>query len=169
MKVKSEYERLIHEIPPAFSSESEILILGSFPSVLSRENGFFYGNPKNRFWKVLANIFEESAPENTEEKKTFLETHKIAVWDVVASCSIKGSGDSSIKDVTVNDISLILEKAKIEKIITNGKTADKLYAKYIKDKIKKEAICLPSTSPANASFSLERLTEEWKNTLLGKD
>ncbi len=167
MKSRSEYVSLKHEIPPEFSSNSKILILGSFPSVLSRENGFFYGNPKNRFWRVLANCFGEPAPESTDEKKAFLKEHRIAVWDVIASCSIKGSGDSSIKNVAVNDISRILDESEIETIITNGKTADKLYKKYLKEKTKREAVLLPSTSPANASYSLERLTEEWKHVLLG--
>ncbi|MBR2340389.1 MAG: DNA-deoxyinosine glycosylase [Clostridia bacterium] len=151
-----------HPIAPLYDDGSKILILGSFPSVKSREQMFFYGHPKNRFWRVLSSVFEAKEPKDIEEKRKFLLTHSIALWDTIASCDIVGSSDSSIKNVRPNDIGIILKKAEIEKIFVNGKTAEKYYNKYIKDKINREAVCLPSTSPANASWSLDRLIEEWK-------
>lgn len=157
---------IIHPIEPVYNFESKILILGSFPSVKSRDKGFFYGHAQNRFWKVISSIFGAELPKNTLEKKKLLLDNKIAVWDVIKSCEIIGSSDSTIKNVTSNDISLILNSAKIEKIIVNGKTAEKFYNKYIFDKIKRKAICLPSTSPANAAWSLEKLIDKWKKELL---
>lgn len=151
-----------HPIPPLFDENSKILILGSFPSVKSREQAFFYGHPQNRFWAVISLIFNEEIPKTIVEKRKLLLKNNIAVWDVIASCEIVGSADSSIKNVVPNDLSIILNIAKIEKIIVNGKTAEKYYNKYIKNQINREAICLPSTSPANASWSVERLIEEWK-------
>jgi hypoxanthine-DNA glycosylase len=151
-----------HPIPPLFDENSKILILGSFPSVKSREQEFFYGHSQNRFWRVIAHIFNDSIPKTVEEKKIMLLKNNIALWDVIASCDIIGSSDSSIKNVVANDISVILNSAKIEKIIVNGKTAEKYYNKYIKPKINREAVCLPSTSPANASWSFEKLADEWK-------
>lgn len=150
-----------HPIEPIFNENSKILILGSFPSVKSREQTFFYGHSQNRFWKVLAKIFEVEEPKTIEEKKCFLLSNKIAVWDVIASCEINGSSDSSIKNVVPNDISLILNAAKIEKIIVNGKIAEKYYNKYIKNKVSREALCLPSTSPANAAWTLDLLVQKW--------
>ena len=157
---------IYHPIKPLYNKNSRILILGSFPSVKSREQMFFYGHPQNRFWRVISSIFNEKVPENIEEKKILLLNNNIAVWDVIASCEIVGSSDSSIKKVIPNDLSIILNEAKIEKIIVNGKTAEKYFNKYIKDAINKEAICLPSTSPANARYSLETLVGEWKQHLL---
>ena len=157
---------IYHPIKPLYNKNSRILILGSFPSVKSREQMFFYGHPQNRFWRVISSIFNEKVPENIEEKKILLLNNNIAVWDVIASCEIVGSTDSSIKNVIPNDLSIILNEAKIEKIIVNGKTAEKYFNKYIKDAINKEAICLPSTSPANARYSLETLVGEWKLHLL---
>ncbi|MBQ7352854.1 MAG: DNA-deoxyinosine glycosylase [Clostridia bacterium] len=154
-----------HPIEPLYDENSKILILGSFPSVKSRESKFFYGHSQNRFWKVISRIFNEKEPKSVEEKKSFLKRNNIAVWDVIASCEITGSSDSSIKNVIANDLSVILNVANIERIFVNGKTAEKYYNKYIKDKIKREAICLPSTSPANAMWSFERLLNEWKNKL----
>ncbi|MBE6624115.1 MAG: DNA-deoxyinosine glycosylase [Ruminococcaceae bacterium] len=151
-----------HPIPPLFDKNSKILILGSFPSVKSREEAFFYGHPQNRFWRVIAHIFNDSIPNTVDEKRTMLLKNNIALWDVIASCDIIGSSDSSIKNVLANDISTILNSAKIEKIIVNGKTAEKYYNKFIKSKINREAICLPSTSPANASWSFEKLVNEWR-------
>lgn len=155
-----------HPFPPLFNENSKILILGSFPSVKSREQNFFYAHPQNRFWKVTSAVFNCTVPATIEEKKEFLYKNKIALWDVIASCEITGSSDSSIKNVTANDLSKILESAKIEKIFINGKTAEKYYNKYTKDKINHEAICLPSTSPANAAWSVEKLTAEWKRLIL---
>lgn len=151
-----------HPIEPVFDKESNILILGSFPSVKSREEGFFYGHPQNRFWKVLAEIWKESVPITIEEKKAFLLRNHIAVWDVIKSCDIEGSSDSSIKNVVANDIDVIISEANIKQIYVNGKKAQQLYQKYIYPMLQKEAICLPSTSPANAAWSLERLVQEWR-------
>lgn len=155
-----------HPIPPVFDRHSKILILGSFPSVKSREARFFYGHPQNRFWKVTANVFGVQTPCTIEEKKAFLLSHGIAVWDVIASCDITGSSDSSIKNVMPNDLTTILNVADIKQIYVNGKTAEKFYNKYIKKTLEREAICLPSTSPANAAWSVERLTESWKQIIL---
>lgn len=155
-------EPVLHEIAPVYNENSKILILGSFPSVKSRESGFFYGHPQNRFWKVLAGILEVPVPVTIEEKKEMLLEHRIAVWDVIASCRITGSSDSSIKDVVPNDFEKILSTAKIERICANGATAWKLYEKYVKQSTGMDAVKLPSTSPANAAWSLERLIECWK-------
>ncbi len=150
-----------HPIPPVFDRHSKVLILGSFPSVKSQEAQFFYGHPQNRFWKVTSKVFGVPEPKTIEEKKAFLLSHGIAVWDVIASCDITGSSDSSIKHVVPNDLSLLLEHANIRTIFVNGKTAEKYYNKYIKDTVHRDAVCLPSTSPANAAWSLERLVDAW--------
>lgn len=153
--------RIEHPIAPVYNRESRILILGSFPSVKSRENHFFYGHPQNRFWKVLALIFEAEVPQTIPEKKAFLLCHKVAVWDVIASCEIEGSSDSSIRNVVTNDLRDILDTAEIKQIYVNGKKAEQLYRKYIEPKTGRTAICLPSTSPANAAWSVKRLVEAW--------
>lgn len=152
---------ITHPIPPVFDSHSKILILGSFPSVKSRESQFFYGHPQNRFWKVLSAVFHTEEPLTIEEKRYFLLSHGIAVWDVIASCDIEGSSDSSIKNVVSNDLTGILNAAAIQTIFTNGKTAEKYYRKYLQKAIGREAVCLPSTSPANAAWSLEHLIDTW--------
>lgn len=157
---------VIHPFPPLYDNDSKILILGSFPSVKSREEMFFYGHPQNRFWKVIANIFNEPVPKTIEEKKALLHRNHIALWDVIKSCDIKGSSDSSITNVIANDLSEILEEADIQTIIVNGKTAEKNFNKYTRDAIGREAICMPSTSPANAAWSLQRLSEAWENVLI---
>lgn len=154
-----------HTINPYYNEDSEVLILGSFPSVKSREVGFYYGHPQNRFWKVLAKAFEEKVPNTVEEKKEFLKKHKIALWDVIGSCEITGSSDSSIKNITVNPVDEIVKKTKIKKIITNGKTAEKLYKTHLKNKIEIPFECLPSTSPANASYSFDKLWGIWDNSI----
>lgn len=153
---------IIHPIAPVFDEHSRILILGSFPSVRSREEMFFYGHPQNRFWQVLASIFACDVPATVEEKKNFLLSHHIALWDVIASCEITGSADSSIKKVIPNDLSVILDHADIRAIFVNGKIAEKYYNKYLREKVKRDAICLPSTSPANAAWRLQKLTEAWQ-------
>ncbi len=153
---------IFHPIRPIYDGHSKILILGSFPSQKSREEMFFYGHPQNRFWRVLAAVFEQKLPETIEEKKRFLLSNGIALWDVIASCDIVGSSDSSIKNVIANDLDEILSMADIKQIFVNGKTAEKYYDKYIKDKIGREAICLPSTSPANAAWNVERLVSVWQ-------
>jgi len=151
----------VHPIPPVWDENSKILILGSFPSVKSREQMFFYGHPQNRFWRVASEVTKSPLPVTVEEKKAFLLSNRIAVWDVIASCDIVGSSDTSIKNVTPNDIGKILEGAKINAIFTNGKTAHNMYQKYIKDKVGREDYCLPSTSPANAAWTPDRLIEAW--------
>ncbi len=156
---------ITHPIPPVFDRHSKVLVLGSFPSVKSREAQFFYGHPQNRFWKVTSHVFGAPEPRTIEEKKAFLLSHGIAVWDVIASCDITGSSDSSIKNVVPNDLSVILKVADIRTIYVNGKTAEKFYNKYIKDTIGREAVCLPSTSPANAAWSVERLIGAWKQLI----
>ena len=153
---------IIHPIPPVYDENSKVLILGSFPSVKSREARFFYGHPQNRFWKLMALIFEDDLPQTVEEKRAFLLRNNIAVWDVIRSCDITGSSDASIKNVVPNDLSTILNTANISNIYVNGKTAYKYYEKYTKPLIQRDAICLPSTSPANAAWNMERLESEWK-------
>lgn len=157
-----EYERLTHTFEPVFNKDSKILILGSFPSVKSRETNFYYGHPQNRFWKVLAGVLRKSVPQTIEEKKALLLTHHIAVWDVIESCTIIGSSDSSIKDVVVNDFSKVLENSEIKTIYVNGGKAYELYHKYAEKQTGIQAVKLPSTSPANAAWNLERLCEAWK-------
>ena len=158
-------ERVIHPIEPFFDSDSKILILGSFPSVKSREQRFFYGHPQNRFWRVLAALLNANVPGTIEEKKQLLSYGKIALWDVIACCDISGSSDSSIRNVVPNDMSLILDHAPINTIAVNGKTAERYYKKYILRDTGIEAICLPSTSPANAARSLDELIEIWGREL----
>lgn len=153
-----------HEFAPVFDHASTRLILGSFPSVKSREQGFYYGHPKNRFWKVLAALFSAEVPETVAGKKEFLLAHHLAVWDVIESCTITGSSDSSIRDVMPNDIEGLLRKTQIKYIYANGKTAERLYLKYIGAQVAPVTV-LPSTSPANAAYSLEHLIECWKPLL----
>lgn len=150
-----------HPFPPLYDSDSRILILGSFPSVKSREQMFFYGHPQNRFWRVISAVCGCDVPKTIEEKRSFLLENNIALWDVIASCEIMGSSDSSIKNVTANDLSEILNSADIRQIYVNGKTAEKYFNKYTRDKINRDAICLPSTSPANAAWSADKLIEAW--------
>ena len=153
---------IIHPIKPVYDKDSRVLILGSFPSVKSREEGFFYGHPQNRFWKVTSRVFDEDLPLTVDEKKAFLLKNHIALWDVIGSCEIEGSSDSSIRNVTVNDISKILKTADIKTIYLNGGKAYQLYQKYLFPSLGREGILLPSTSPANAAWNLERLTGTWK-------
>ena len=157
----SEYENVTHNFSPVWDEQSRILILGTFPSVKSRENHFYYGHPQNRFWKVLAALTDWEVPQTIEEKKAMLLANHIAIWDVIASCDIEGSSDSSIKNAVPNDFSFILKTAPIRQIYTNGGTAYKLYHKYCEKVTGFEAVKLPSTSPANASYSLERLISQW--------
>ena len=152
---------LNHPFPPLYDENSKVLILGSFPSVKSREQNFFYGHPQNRFWKVVSAVMDTDTPVTIEEKSDFLHENHIALWDVIASCDITGSSDSSIKNVVANDLTDILKNADIWQIFVNGKTAEKYYNKYIRDTIGREAVCLPSTSPANAGWSVEKLVKTW--------
>ena len=151
-----------HPFPPLYDKNSKILILGSFPSVKSREQSFFYGHPQNRFWVVASSVFGCKTPVTIPEKREFLLSNRIALWDVIASCDIIGSSDSSISNVTANDLSEILDKADIHQIFVNGKTAEKFYNKYTLPQTNRGAICLPSTSPANAAWSVDKLIEAWK-------
>lgn len=158
----------VHPLSPIFSSTSEILILGSFPSVKSRASLFYYAHPQNRFWKILPKIFSSPQQLQTEEEKVqFLLDHKIALWDVLHSCVIEGSSDSSIKEAEPNDLSCILDQAKIRLIVLNGKAAEKLFMKYQKNAMTPSipVIQLPSTSPANAGYSEERLVTLWRDAL----
>ena len=157
--------RIEHPIPPFFTEDSRVLILGSFPSVKTRESGFFYGHPQNRFWKVIAAVFGEAVPVTVPEKKAFLTRNHIALWDVIQSCDIIGSSDASIQNVIANDLSDILNRAPIKQIVVNGRTAERFYRKYTENRIQRTAIALPSTSPANAAWKLEDLIGEWKSVL----
>lgn len=152
----------IHTIPPVWDEHSHTLILGSFPSVKSRETAFFYGHPQNRFWRVTAAVFDAPVPQSVCEKRDFLVSHGLALWDVIASCDIEGSADSTIRNVHPNDIAWLLAAAPVTRIFTNGKTAHSLYGKYLLTTVGREAFCLPSTSPANASCSLGDLIEAWR-------
>lgn len=166
--------RIQHPIPPLFDAQCRVLILGSFPSVKSREACFFYGHPQNRFWRVMARVFAEASADGEEgqteilvpatvtEKKTFLLDHHVAVWDVIATCDIAGSADSSIRNVVANDLSVILSQAPIQQIFVNGKAAQKYYQRYTLPVTGRQAICLPSTSPANAAWSADRLVDAWR-------
>ena len=154
-----------HPFDAIYNKDSKILILGSFPSVKSREQKFFYGHPQNRFWKVIAAIFDEKVPATIEEKRLLLIRNKIALWDVIASCQINGSSDSSITDVIPNDLSPIFKCANIEKVFCNGSKSYELYQKYIFPINGIRAEKLPSTSPANASWNLDKLRREWKSNL----
>jgi len=150
-----------HPFPPLFDKDSRLLILGSFPSVKSRETMFFYGHPQNRFWKVIASIFDEKVPSSIDEKRELILRNHLALWDVIAECEIEGSSDASIKNAKANDLSVILENAPIKKIIVNGKTAEKAYNKYIEPVTGIKAVVIPSTSPANAAWTLDRLVDAW--------
>ena len=154
--------KTIHNIPPVFDKDSRILILGSFPSVKSREGRFFYHHPQNRFWRVLASVAGCPTPQSIDEKREFLLNRHIALWDVIQSCDIESSADSSIKNVRVNDLSLILNNADIKAVFANGRTAGTLYDKHCRDVTGIPAKTLPSTSPANAAWSLEALIKEWR-------
>ena len=158
-----ELKHVLHPFPPLYDENSKVLILGSFPSVKSREQKFFYGHPQNRFWRVLAAVFDCMPPRTIDEKRAFLLSHGIALWDVIASCEITGSADSSIKNAVANDLSPILAAADIRQIFVNGKTAEKYYRKYTEAATGRAAVCLPSTSPANAAWSMERLIAAWRS------
>lgn len=158
---KRNTEKQIHSIPPFWRPDSEQLILGSFPSVKSREQRFYYAHPRNRFWRVTAAVFDCAPPAGLEEKVMFLEKNRIALWDVIAVCEISGSSDSSIRNAAPNRLARILENCQIRRIFVNGKAAQRLYVKYLQPETGKEAILLPSTSPANAAWTLPRLIDAW--------
>ena len=152
---------ILHPFAPEYDENSKILILGSFPSVKSREQMFFYGHPQNRFWRVMAAVLKSEVPQTISEKRALLLEHGIALWDVLAACEIRGSADSSIKNAVVNDLTPILTAANIKKIFVNGKTAERFYNKYTISQTGRQAACLPSTSSANAAMTLEKLIAAW--------
>lgn len=155
------YVSVEHALPPIWDSNSKILILGTMPSPKSRENGFYYAHPQNRFWRIMENLFSEALTGN-KEKTAFLLNHGIALWDVIKSCDIVLASDSSIKNVVPNDLKIITENCDIKMIFTTGLTAHKLYNKFCYPAVKREDICFSSTSPANARKTLADLTEEYK-------
>ncbi len=155
------YEKITHTFEPVFDTQSRILILGTFPSVKSRENQIYYGHPQSRFWKLLATLTDEPAPISVSEKKAFLLRNRIAIWDVIAECEIIGSSDSSIRNVRANDMRVILDRAPVREIYANGAKAYELYMKYCYPSIGRGSTKLPSTSPANAAYQMERLAECW--------
>ena len=155
-------ERILHPFPPLFDSESRTLILGSFPSVKSREAMFFYGHPQNRFWRLIALLCHEDTPQTVEEKSSLILRHHLALWDSIRSCTITGSSDSSVRDVVPNDLRVIFDNSKTERVFCNGALSHKMYMKYIYPQTGVAAVKLPSTSPANAAYSLERLAESWR-------
>lgn len=161
----TKYQHIEHGFDPVYDARSRVLVLGSFPSVLSRANEFYYGNPQNRFWHVIAAYEGRPVPETVDEKRAFLLAHGIALWDVIAECDIKGSSDASIKNVVENRVERILAAAPVRAVVCNGATAGRLYRKYLEYRCGMPAIVLPSTSPANAAWSLERLTERWSEAL----
>lgn len=157
-----ELNHVKHTLEPVYNEQSQVLILGSFPSVKSRENNFYYGHPQNRFWKVTAAVCGEEVPVMIEDKIHFLLRNHIAVWDVIASCDIAGSSDASICNVIANDMDRILRKAPIRAIYVNGGKAYEFFLQYCLKEGMPPVIKLPSTSPANAAWSVERLTEAWR-------
>lgn len=165
----SEYQTLIHEFDPVFDRRSRILVLGSFPSVKSRAQAFYYGNPQNRFWQVVAAATGAEVPrdDDVDAKRRLLLEHGIALWDVIAQCDIKGSSDASIQRVTPVEIERVTRAAPIRKVLCNGGTAARLYRRYLERRVGLPAIALPSTSPANASWSLDRLVGRWAPELAG--
>lgn len=153
---------IVHGFEPVFDENSRVLILGSLPSVKSRENGFYYGHPQNRFWRVTAAVFGESVPQTVEEKRKMMLRNRAAIWDVVSECDITGSSDASIRNVIPTDIASLLKKTAIRSVFTNGGTADRIYRRYQLPLTGIEAVKLPSTSPANAAWQLDSLTEAWR-------
>ncbi|MBQ7874173.1 MAG: DNA-deoxyinosine glycosylase [Oscillospiraceae bacterium] len=157
-----ESKRITHAFAPVFDCQSRVLVLGTMPSPKSRELGFYYSHPRNRFWPVMAKIFGEEIPKSPEEKRSFCLRHKVALWDVLKECDIEGASDSSIKNAVPNDISVILNSADIKAVFTTGATAAKLYHKFMEPKTGIAAIALPSTSPANAKIGIDELCEEYR-------
>lgn len=155
-------EYVAHEFAPVWNRDSRVLVLGTFPSVKSREQGFYYGHPRNRFWKVTAALLKCRVPETVAEKKKMLLEGHIAVWDVIESCEIEGSSDSSIRNMKANDIGGLLEKSAVEAVFANGDKAYQLYCRYCREQAGRDIVKLPSTSPANAAWQLEDLTRAWR-------
>ncbi|MCF0150181.1 MAG: DNA-deoxyinosine glycosylase [Firmicutes bacterium] len=164
----ADYRHIVHPFPPLYDENSRILILGSFPSVKSREQNFFYGHPQNRFWKVVAAVFDDIVPASIEEKKAFLHRHHIALWDSIAECDIKGSSDSSIRNAVPTDLRQILQGSQVKRIFCNGKASGTCYEKYQQPLLGIPAVTLPSTSPANAAFTMEKLIDAWSAAIKGE-
>lgn len=168
---KNDRLHLTHGFGPLYDGDSEILILGSFPSVKSREQAFFYGHPQNRFWRIIAALYGEPVPgtdaseETIAAKRALILRHHLALYDVIEECDILGSSDSSIKNVVPADLGPILRGSSVRRIFVNGKTAGKYYEKYLEPVTGIKAAVLPSSSPANAAWSLSGLTEAWRRAL----
>ena len=163
----ADYVHIAHGFDPVFDERSRVLVLGSFPSVLSREASFYYGNPRNRFWRVVASVVGEPVPadDDVATKRALLLRHGIALWDVVGSCDIRGSSDASIRHVVPNDVARVLAVAPVEAVLCNGGSAGRLYRRWLEAQLGVAAEVLPSTSPANAAWSLERLVGRWREAL----
>lgn len=159
------YETVVHTIPPLFASDSRVLMLGSIPSPKSREVGFFYGHPQNRYWRVLAAVLGEDAPQSIEEKRAMCLRHRVAMWDVLASCEIIGAGDSTIRHPVSNDLAGLIAKTQVRAVFATGQKAAALYRKYCEPQTGLPATALPSTSPANAAWTFERLCEAYRTIL----
>ena len=160
------YEHIKHPWNAIYDEYSKVLILGSLPSPKSRESDFYYGHPQNRFWKVLAAIFNEAVPQTIEEKQTMLLRNNIAIWDVIDECDIEGASDASIKNVVPTRIKDIIASSQIKKVICNGAKAYELYCKYQLEETAIPAVKLPSTSPANAACKLNTLIDTWRKELI---
>ena len=162
-------EHVSHEFEPVWNKDSRVLVLGTFPSVKSRQQKFYYGHPQNRFWKMLAAVYAEDAPESITEKTSLLLRHHLALWDVIANCEIDGSADASVREAVPVDIVRITDRAHITRVLCNGKLAGTLYARHLQPIMGIPALVLPSTSPANAVWTLPKLTDAWRKALTGEN
>ena len=158
-------ERVLHPLEPVADAGSRVLLLGTMPSPKSREAGFYYAHPQNRFWRVLAALWGEETPAGTQERLAFARRHHIALWDVLRACSIEGADDGSIRQPEINDLRRVLDRADIRAIFTTGTKAAALYRRYCLPVTGRPAIPLPSTSPANASATLDDLTQAYRAIL----
>lgn len=156
-----EYTHETHVLEAWFDNEARVLILGTLPSPKSREYGCYYGHPQNRFWRTVAAVYDEAVPQTVAERRNFARRHHMALWDVLASCDICGAQDSSIRNATPNDLSRILTAADIRAVFTTGQKAKQLYDRLIYPTLAKEAVALPSTSPANCAVGFEKLVEAY--------
>ncbi len=161
----SVYQGLVHPFEPVIDARSRVLVLGSFPSVQSRLNSFYYGHPQNRFWRVTAALFSQGVPGSIDDKTAFLRINRIALWDVVSACDITGSADSTLTPLKLNDIGSLLRGTQVRMIVCNGQKAGQLYRANLQEQIKIPMQVLPSTSPANAAWTLERLIKAWEPLL----
>ena len=165
MREKQSYQHVVHPFGPVYNEDSRILILGSLPSPASREVGFYYGHPRNRFWQMLSEVYGEPLRENVTEKEAYVLRHGLALWDAIEECDIIGAADSSVRNAVPTDIPMILKHTRVERILCNGALAKKIYDKYQLERTGMPAQQMPSTSPANAAWSLERLVQEWRKVL----